>query len=631
MDGSNGIVNLEAGNVVRVNTDQVVVLTASKEVQTAGDVTVGGTAAATGAGPRTLTVTSADDEVRLLLKPDDVTNDASLVFGSNSVDTWTVSKVGTVLQVAAAGTSTDIDVNPNGVLSVGGSSTFSVTAATGNIATAGDATIGCTTCSGDRRLTVASQDENVYLDLTPHSTTKDVALSLGSSGNRFEIRQSSHTLKLSAASADSTLELLPGANKGQTLTVGESVFVITVTTGDTALQGDLSIGGLQPSDTGAKSIRASSYDDDVTQTMTSGVGGTVSLVLGERSSADTFTIERVGTTLSLLSGATTGTLKLDPGSGGSMEFGYQSDGTTPVLLMELATPHLTMRGDLTVGGASATGDRALVVSSSDGTVAMTGDGVTGATFSLTSSGTGADTAITYAAADVATLALRADGSGSSTLAVSSVGGTAGLSITPGDLNSASTLSLGTAAEGIVVTALGTTVSLAHQHTSGVVEIDVGTTGGGKLDVASGLMTVNPAGTTGAGASTSGVVAISGDLHVAGSLTLQSLALPSDTRSGTTGIVINKPTGKVSHPGSSLGRISDETILTVPAETITLANNLVTADSVVIASVIAQCNVDTVVLVSKIETSTGQVVFTMSNAGIADCSNQVYTVSFAVLS
>ena len=631
VDGSAGTVNLEAGTAVRVNTDHVVVFSASKEVQTAGDVTVGGTAAATGAGSRSLTVTSADDEVKLLLKPDDASNDASLVFGSNSVDTWTVSKVGTVLQVFAGGTSTDIDFVPDGVLSVGGSSTFSVAAATGNIATAGDATIGCATCSGNRRVAVASQDEHVYLDLTPHTTSKDATLSLGSSGNRFEIRQTSHTLRLTAASADSTLELLPGANKGQTLTVGESVFVITVTTGDTALRGDLTIGGLQPSDTGAKSVSVLSYDDDVTQTMTSGVGGTVSLVLGERSSTDTFTLERVGTTLSLLSGATSGTLKLNPGTGGSMELGFQSDGTTPVLLLDLTTPLLTMRGDLTVGGASATGDRALLVSSSDGSVAMTADGVTGATFSLTSSGTGADTAVTYAAADAASLALRADGTGSSALAVSSVGGTAALSITPGDLNSAGTLSLGTSTEGIVMTALGTTVTLAHQHTTGVVEIDVGTTGAGKLDVASGLLTVNPAGTTGAGGSSLGVVATSGDLEVGGSLTLNSLALPTGAATGTTGIILNKPTGKVSHPSSSLGRISDETILTVPAETITLTNSLVTANSVVVASVIVQCNIDTVVLISEITTSAGQVVFTMSNAGIADCANEVYTLSFAVLS
>jgi hypothetical protein len=631
VDGTAGTVNVEAGSAVRVNTDDLVVLSTTKEVQTAGDVTVGATAAATGAGTRRLTVTSADDEVALLLKPEDVNQDASLVFGSNAVDTWTVAKVGTVLRASAGGTSTDIDFVPDGVLSIGGTSTFSVTAATGNLATAGDATIGCATCTGERRLTVASQDEHVYLDLTPDSTSKDVAISFGSAGNRFELRQTSHTLRLTAASADSTLELLPGASAGQTLTVGESVFVITVTTGDTALKGDLTLGGLQPSDTGARAITASSYDDDVTQTMTSGVGGTTSLILGERSSTDTFTLERVGTTLSLLSGATAGTLKLNPGTGGSMELGYQSDGTTPMLLLELATPLLTMRGDLTVGGASATGDRALIVSSSDAAVALTSEGVTGATFSLTSSGAGADTAVTYAAADEASLALRADGSGSSTMAVSSVGGAAGLSVTPGSLNSAGTLSLGTATEGIVMTALGTTVTLAHQHTSGVVEIDVGTTGGGKLDIADGLLTVNPVGTTGAGASTLGVVATSGDLEVAGSLTLESLALPTGTATGTTGIIINKPTGKVSHPSSSLGRISDETILTVPAETITLTNSLVTSDSVVIASVVAQCNVDTVVLVSKIETSAGQVVFTMSNAGIADCSNQVYTVSFAVLS
>merc|ERR1711907_659359 len=120
-----------------------------------------------------------------------------------------------------------------------------------------------------------------------------------------------------------------------------------------------------------------------------------------------------------------------------------------------------------------------------------------------------------------------------------------------------------------------------------------------------------------GTSTLGVVATSGDLQVAGSLALESLALPTGTATGTTGIIINKPTGKLSHPGSSLGRITREDIIVVPAETITLTNSLVTADSVVVASVISQCNIDTVVLISKIETTTGQVEFTMNNAGIRD--------------
>ena len=638
VDGTDGTVNVETGDSFKVNTDDVVVTTATKEVATAGDVTVGGTAAATGAGTRTMTVTSPDDHVKLLLKPVDLTKDASIVFGRNTLDTWTVSKVGDVLRASAAGTSTDIDFEPNGVLSVGGSSIFSVTAATGNIATAGDASIGCAACAGERRLTVASSDEHVYVDLTPTDTTKAVAVSLGDSGNRFEIRQTSHTLRLTAASADSTLELLPGASLGQTLTVGESKFVIDVPTGSTTLQGDLTLGGnpVQLTHTGTKSITVSSYDDDVTMTLTAGVGADTTIVLGERASTDAFTLQRVGTVLSLLSGATAGTLKVNPGLGGSMELGYQSDGTTPVLLLGLAaaTPLLSLRGDLTVGGASATGDRAIELSSSDAAVSLTSTGVTGATLSMTSTGTGAPTAVTFAAADAASLTLRGDGTGAAVMTVESVGGAASLSVTPGDLNSAATLSLGTSGEGVVATALGTTVTLAHQHTSGVIAIDVGTTSGGKLDVASGLLTVNPPGTTGAGVSTLGVVATSGDLIVTGALTMNALALPTAQVSGTTGMTINKPTGKISNPSSSLGRIERTgtgTQLVVPQETLTLSNNLITATSVVIASVTTQCSGDTVVLIAEIVTTTGQVVFAINNAGIDACVNQVYTIAFAVLS
>jgi hypothetical protein len=310
--------------------------------------------------------------------------------------------------------------------------------------------------------------------------------------------------------------------------------------------------------------------------------------------------------------------------------GLQGDGVTPVLLLDLGTPHLTMRGDLTVGGSAASGDRALALESTDGAVALSGSGSTAAALTLASTAVGADTTVTFSAEDEAALTLRADGTGGSALTVASVGGLATLSITPGNQNFAATLALGTATEGIEMTAAATTVTMAHKHTSGIIAINPGTTGAGKLDVASGLLTVSPA------VGASGTVAISGDLTVGGSFTLETLALGRDVGTGSTGQTINKPTGKLTSSASTLGRIDDPSVITVPFETLTLSNNLVTADSVVVASVISQCNVDTVVLITKITTTgtagagDGQVVFTMSNVGIADCANEAYTVSFAVL-
>ena len=633
VDGSDGAVNVEAGDAVRLNTDGLVVYAAGAvasagETHTAGDLKVGGSASA-GAGTRALTVQSDDADAQLLLQPSSG-GAATMVFGSDAVNTFTVSKVGDVLTTTAAGTSTDIDFVPGGSLTVGGSSIFSVAAATGNVATAGDATIGCSACAGIRTLTVASSDQHIFFALSPQSQFKDVTVSLGTAGNKFDIKQTMHKIQLTAASADATLELLPDG-VGSSMSIGDNKFVVDVADGSARARGNLVVGGITAADAGARESSTVSYDGDATHTLSSGPGATATLTLGERNGAETFALQRVGTALSLAAaGTTTGTLTIDPGSAGSVLLGLQGDGVTPVLLLDLGTPHLTMRGDLTVGGSAASGDRALALESTDGAVALSGSGSTAAALTLASTAVGADTTVTFSAEDEAALTLRADGTGGSALTVASVGGLATLSITPGNQNFAATLALGTATEGIEMTAAATTVTMAHKHTSGIIAINPGTTGAGKLDVASGLLTVSPA------VGASGTVAISGDLTVGGSFTLETLALGRDVGTGSTGQTINKPTGKLTSSASTLGRIDDPSVITVPFETLTLSNNLVTADSVVVASVISQCNVDTVVLITKITTTgtagagDGQVVFTMSNVGIADCANEAYTVSFAVL-
>ena len=147
---------------------------------------------------------------------------------------------------------------------------------------------------------------------------------------------------------------------------------------------------------------------------------------------------------------------------------------------------------------------------------------------------------------------------------------------------------------------------------------------GTVNLAGGLLTVAPA------VGDSGTVSTSGDFSVGGALTLNALNLPSGLASGTTGQTINEPTGLLTRVTSSLAKSSSSSSQ-IPIEVIALTNSKITASSVVVASVVSQCNLDSLVMVAKIAPRAGAVDFTMANVGLGDCSNEAYALSFVVLS
>ena len=112
---------------------------------------------------------------------------------------------------------------------------------------------------------------------------------------------------------------------------------------------------------------------------------------------------------------------------------------------------------------------------------------------------------------------------------------------------------------------------------------------------------------------------------------KQLFFPSASATGSTGQTINTPAGMLTSGASQLGRTSEPSALQVPVETMTLLNSLISADSVVVASVTAQCNIDTAVQIRSISTGAGTVDFEMCNTGIGDCTNEHYSISFIVLS
>merc|ERR1712146_413296 len=101
-------------------------------------------------------------------------------------------------------------------------------------------------------------------------------------------------------------------------------------------------------------------------------------------------------------------------------------------------------------------------------------------------------------------------------------------------------------------------------------------------MANGLLTVSPA------VGSSGTVSTSGDLTVGGALSLSALNLPSGSASGTSGQTINQPSGLLTRTTSSLARASSSSSQ-VPIETISLTNSKITTSSVVVGSVVSQCN------------------------------------------
>jgi hypothetical protein len=624
LDGAAGTVNIQAGAAVRLNQDKLVIHSASGEVHTAADVLVGGTG--TEASTRVITVRSTGGDAKLKLQPSAVNSgSAAIVFGSDATNTFSITKNGDTLQMSAAGSSAGIDLQPQGSLTVGGG-VFSVGAANGNVAMAGDVSVGCVTCSGQRTASVMSSDNHVSLNLGSVDPTKSATLSLGYGTNRFLLAQSAQALSIRGASVAAEINLLPfgfdvtGQSVGR-VTVGDGRFVVDAADGATVAQGDLTVGGAAVA--GARSATVRSADMDVKLELHAGVGKAATLGFGD-GSGQSFEISQLPPqTLSLAaSGFTTGVLSLDPGSAGQLQVGTRA---SPTLVLDLASQTMSLAGSLALSSTSSA--RALSISSTASSVSVAAEGATGATMSVAALGSQADASSSVQATDgAASLSVRASGaSNTATLAVRSTAGPASMEVSSGSLAAASTFQLGTGENGAELEVLSTTLTLRSRHRAGVIKLSPGTTSG-MVNIADGLLTVQPS------VGASGTVATSGDLSVGGTLSLRALSLPSGSASGTSGQTINEPAGLLTRVTSSLARASSASASqVVPVELVALTNSKITAASVVVASVVSQCNANTVVAILKIEPRAGGVDFTLANVGIGDCNNEAYTLSFLVMS
>ena len=317
-------------------------------------------------------------------------------------------------------------------------------------------------------------------------------------------------------------------------------------------------------------------------------------------------------------------IELDPGSAGL----FKVAGT--LLSVDASSKLATLRGSLKLGDGpvpapsppSPSGSFKASLSSSGGNADLyVYSGGTGRSQLQLSSAT--DSKVLVQATKAASLSVQG-GSAAASVKVSSASSTATLELLPGATNKAGTLSLGRASSGATpshsLSATGGTLTVAALAADGHVKINPGAASG-TLNVHSGLLLVQPSLSR---------VSTSGDLVVTGSLSVGALALPTGTGQGSSGQTINKPAGVIESGTSLLARTSKPNVITVPKEVVTVSNSLVKSSSVVVASVIKQCSVNTAVAIIDITVSSGSIKFTVANSGISDCSNERYSISFIVV-
>jgi hypothetical protein len=230
VDGANGVQFTVDGN--------------NGATQAKGDLTVGGS---TIPSMRTLTVASSDDSVLTVLSAADTTKDSTLrltdAAGANAFD---IMKDDTVLKIQAANAAGIIEINPgagSGVLRVNADK-FTVSGASGDTTMRGDVTIGGSSVTGTKSVTVESNDEHVTLALQA-GNGKEPKITFGDGLKSFTMKQLNSALSLSADSTDGTIQINPGSSSGS-LTIGPTSgnnVVIDTATANTAIDGTLTVVG----------------------------------------------------------------------------------------------------------------------------------------------------------------------------------------------------------------------------------------------------------------------------------------------------------------------------------------------------------------------------------------------------
>ena len=100
--------------------------------------------------------------------------------------------------------------------------------------------------------------------------------------------------------------------------------------------------------------------------------------------------------------------------------------------------------------------------------------------------------------------------------------------------------------------------------------------------------------------------------------------------GATGQTIDKATGIVTSSPSTLPPYTPNSVTSVTLETIVMDNNRVTPSSVIVASIVQNCNPDTLLTVVQTTPIMGQVTFKVANVGAAACASETFQLAFVVL-
>ena len=219
-----------------------------------GDLTVGGAGVA---GERNILLASSDDSVIATLQAKDATKDAILRLtdagGANAFD---IKKDDTILTIMSHNTAGVIDINPGitGQLRIG-TDKITVHGGTGATTIRGDTTIGGSSITDAKALSVVSNNDDVTLTLTAGGDTKNAKLAWGDSEtcvptpaapcHDFDFNMLSENLVLKANQDDGRIQINPGSATGR-LTIGPlagPAVIITTATANVDIGGTLTVAG----------------------------------------------------------------------------------------------------------------------------------------------------------------------------------------------------------------------------------------------------------------------------------------------------------------------------------------------------------------------------------------------------
>ena len=266
-----------------------------------------------------------------------------------------------------------------------------------------DMTIGGYNISGPRKLVIESSDSMAEMNIIGGRTSnaelnirapqdQDAILTLSEEEHQFDLLRDGVTNRFVVRSSGSTDQLLSVApTTGNLLLRGElkighdedvPMFLVNQFTGDTAMQGDLTVGGHDVP--GPRAATIQSRDDTATLSVISGQNSNAEIYISAPDSADaimtfnegidSFHMLNDGSTKKFtISDGTNDLLTLSKGDGntylrGSLKVGH--DEANPMFVVESLNGDTSMRGDMVVGGPHISGPRAMTIRSHDDTAAL---------------------------------------------------------------------------------------------------------------------------------------------------------------------------------------------------------------------------------------------------------------------